>query len=102
MTYTLNKALLVSMAAVTLLLTSVVAYAHTGHTNEGAVLSCETKKRSQSCQYTGGHNDLYIGFCRYRYMTGDDLICVRTEPIRKADPDREEPESTHQHTDTKQ
>lgn len=99
--YTLKKTLFAIPATLIVLLSAGYAYAHAGPANEAAVTACEEKERSQSCEYTGGHNDLYIGFCRYRFMTGDELICVRTEPIRKVDPDKDESADDHEHGEAK-
>ena len=55
-------------------------YAHSIPLNTHAVKACESKARSASCQYEGGHNDLYIGTCQYM---SSNLLCVRNQPIKK-------------------
>ena len=78
-----NRAMLSFIAASTLLLSASTAYAHSGSLNKIAVDVCKQKQKSQSCQYEGGHNDLYIGTCQY--ISDTDLICVRNKPIQKID-----------------
>tara|TARA_R110001583_G_scaffold26533_8_gene95541 strand:- start:937 stop:1242 length:306 start_codon:yes stop_codon:yes gene_type:complete len=78
---TLNNSLFILIATLSLLTTSYVQ-AHSGPLNEIAIKVCDTKKRSQACQYEGGHNDLYIGSCQYMSTT---LMCVRSQPIQIID-----------------
>jgi len=73
----LKRALLTS---VTILFTIGYVQAHSGPLNEIALKACDTKSRSQSCQYNGGHQDLYIGTCQYM---AEALMCVRNQPIQK-------------------
>ncbi|MBH0017106.1 hypothetical protein QL995_14065 [Pseudoalteromonas sp. APC 3358] len=75
------KSLFVLLAP-SLLLLSGYAAAHSQPLNQIAVKACFEKQKSQSCQYQGGHNDLYIGSCQYM---ADDLMCVRNQPIQKVD-----------------
>jgi hypothetical protein len=56
------------------------AYAHSIPLNKIAVKACENKARSATCEYEGGHHDLYIGTCQHM---SSDLICVRNQPIKK-------------------
>ncbi|WP_435234807.1 hypothetical protein ACR30L_13695 [Psychromonas sp. PT13] len=48
-----------SSTTLSLLLVTSYAHAHSGHLNEKAVSVCENKVRSDTCQYEGGHHDLY-------------------------------------------
>lgn len=60
-------------------------YAHSLPLNIVAVEACEQKKKSQVCQYSGHHGDLYIGTCQL--VTQEKLICVRNKPIQKIEAD---------------
>lgn len=57
------------------------AYAHSQPLNDVAVKACQEKAKSQVCQYTGHHNDLYMGTCQL--ASEKKLICVRNKPIQK-------------------
>ena len=90
-----NRAMLSFIAASTLLLSASTAYAHSGSLNKIAVDVCKQKQKSQSCQYEGGHNDLYIGTCQL--MSETDLICVRNKPIQKIESANTDSEKAHKH-----
>jgi len=83
-----------SSTTLSLLLVTSYAHAHSGHLNEKAVSVCENKVRSDTCQYEGGHHDLYIGSCQYMSTT---LMCVRNQPIQQID--STETTSDHHHQD---
>jgi hypothetical protein len=70
------------------------AHAHSGPLSEIAVKACDTKVRSDACQYEGGHQDLYIGTCQYMSTS---LMCVRNQPIQLIDEKQSETEETHSH-----
>ncbi|MDO6682633.1 MULTISPECIES: hypothetical protein [unclassified Oceanobacter] len=61
------------------------AYAHSLPLNSMAIEACQAKEKSQDCQYSGHHNDLYIGTCQL--ATETKLICVRNKPIQKIEDD---------------
>ena len=61
------------------------ACAHALPLNSLAITACQTKEKSQACQYADHHNDLYLGTCQL--VTETQLICVRNKPIQKADKD---------------
>tara|TARA_R110002167_G_scaffold339500_1_gene547240 strand:+ start:6688 stop:7005 length:318 start_codon:yes stop_codon:yes gene_type:complete len=95
--YTLEKTLLVCLAAFALSLITGYSHAHSGPLNTAAVKVCDNKAKSQACQYEGGHNDLYIGSCQYMVTT---LMCVRNQPIKNIEPEKngaEEEHNTKQH-----
>lgn len=60
-----------------------VAYAHSTPLNSMAIAACEAKEKSQDCEYSGHHNDLYIGTCQL--ATETKLVCVRNKPIQKSE-----------------
>jgi len=45
---------------------------------------CEDCARSNSCEYTDNHENIYRGT---RQVMSDKLLCVRNQPIDKADTD---------------
>ncbi len=89
-------------SAITLLTTSVLCFlmgyanAHSGPLNELAIKACAIKEKSQMCRYEGGHNDLYIGTCQYM---ADQLMCVRNQPIKFIEQNKEKNKLKHEHTD---
>ena len=89
---TLERGLLGFLVGVSLLLTASYADAHSTPLNSVAVKVCDSKARSEACQYEGGHSDLYIGSCQYMSA---DLICVRNQPIQKIAPLKSESEEEH-------
>ena len=58
-----------------------IASAHASILNNEARLVCENSMRSDSCEYTNNHEDIYRGTCQ---MMSDKLLCVRNQPIEKA------------------
>ena len=87
----LNNSLFMLITSLSLLTTSYVQ-AHSGPLNEITIKVCDAKKRSQACQYEGGHNDLYIGSCQYMSTT---LMCVRNQPIQIIDDPKTHHEEVH-------
>ncbi|MEL0632589.1 hypothetical protein V6237_07400 [Pseudoalteromonas carrageenovora] len=89
----INKCCL-SLFGMALLVPSTFLNAHSGPLNAIAVKACANKVKSQSCRYEGGHNDLYIGSCQYM---ADDLMCVRSQPIKKINEEITSPANSHKH-----
>jgi hypothetical protein len=56
-------------------------WAHSAPLDTQALDVCKLKEKSQSCQYQGHHNDLYIGTCQL--VDDQNLTCVRNQPIIK-------------------
>lgn len=61
---------------------STTAIAHDGHTNDKPWLACDARQIGDSCAYKNSANDVYRGTCR---LMQEHLICVRNQPIEKAD-----------------
>lgn len=78
------RAWLLCSAASALLAAAGKAHAHSGHLDKAALEVCKERTRSQACEYTGHHDDLYIGTCQY--ISDRALTCVRNQPIRKTRP----------------
>jgi len=58
--------------------------AHASILNNDAWQVCENRTRSNSCEYTDNHENIYRGTCQ---VMSDKLLCVRNQPIEKADTD---------------
>lgn len=56
------------------------AIAHSFPLNKVAEDVCHDKNQSHVCEYSGHHNDLYIGTCQL--ITEEKLICVSNKPIQ--------------------
>jgi hypothetical protein len=63
-----------------------IASAHASIINNKAWQVCENHMKSDSCEYTDNHEDIYRGTCQ---LMSEKLLCVRNQPIEKADPDAE-------------
>ncbi|PWQ95700.1 hypothetical protein [Leucothrix arctica] len=74
---TLVKKLLV-LSAFTLLLPASYSYAHSGSTGNEPWKACTAKQKSQACEYTGAHDERYIGTCQSISL---HMMCVRNQPI---------------------
>ena len=72
----LIRSLLIALTS----LTGYKVHAHSLPLNKMAVKACQEKTRSQTCQYSGHHDDLYIGTCQF--ASEKKLICVRNKPIQ--------------------
>ena len=70
------------------------AHAHSAPLSKAATQACHEKEKSQACHYEGGHADLYIGTCQY--VSDENLICVRNQPIQKIDADEALSKEWHQ------
>ncbi len=77
-----------------LLLPASYSYAHSGSTTKAAWDACDNKSKSESCEYSGAHDDLYRGTCQ---SISQSMICVRNEPIitKKAVNGKEESTTAH-------
>lgn len=73
---------LLTVLSFTLFFITSYSHAHTASTNKAAWEVCENKVKSESCQYTGHHDDLYIGSCQ---VISKSMLCVRNQPIQKAE-----------------
>ncbi|MEP2650905.1 MAG: hypothetical protein ABJH06_02835 [Paraglaciecola sp.] len=93
------KALGILSVILCLLLYIGDANAHAGPLNKLAVDACFEKTKSKACRYEGGHNDVYIGTCQYM---GENLMCVRNQPIQPLDTSTKSTKPDHSHEDTQQ
>jgi hypothetical protein len=64
--------------------TPQTALAHSSVINNKAWQVCESSMRSDSCEYTDNHHDIYRGTCQ---VMSEKLLCVRNQPIVKSDPE---------------
>ncbi len=74
------------MLKLTLIALSVITpslKAHSIPLKKEALRVCVNKKKSQECQYTDHHKNLYIGTCQL--ISEEQLICVRTRPLQKSE-----------------
>jgi len=69
------------------LLLQTNAHAHSGSTTSAAWKVCNNKPKSEACEYKGFHGDRYIGTCQ---SMSAHMVCVRNQPIIKAEPEAEE------------
>ena len=76
--YTLVGKLLVVLSFALLLFTTN-SHAHSGSTTRAAWDACDSKAKSQSCEYKGFHDELYIGSCQ---SISAHMMCVRNQPIK--------------------
>ena len=72
--------------ALAMLLPVSYAQAHSGLTSGIAWEVCEDKPRSEACEYSNAHGDLYIGTCQ---SISSHMLCVRNKPIVKSKPKHE-------------
>lgn len=82
---------------ISFLMVTNYALAHAGSLNKVAVKACTAKQKSQTCEYVGDHNDLYIGSCQYM---ADNLLCVRNQPIQQIKQTTSSSNVQHTHKDT--
>ncbi|ASJ73021.1 hypothetical protein IMCC3135_14680 [Granulosicoccus antarcticus IMCC3135] len=61
-----------------------MVFAHSSIINNKAWEVCEKQVRSDSCEYTDNHEDIYRGTCQ---LMSEKLLCVRNQPIVKGNPD---------------
>ena len=61
-----------------LLLSTSYSHAHSGSTTKAAWDACDSKSKSQSCEYKGFHDGLYRGTCQ---SISANMMCVRNKPI---------------------
>ena len=63
-------------------------FAHSAIINNEAWLVCENQTRSDACEFTDNHDSIYRGTCQ---LMSEKLLCVRNQPIEKADSDAAHP-----------
>ena len=61
-----------------------LAFAHSSIINNKAWQVCENQAKSDACEYTDNHEDIYRGSCQ---LMSEKLLCVRNQPIVKGNPD---------------
>ncbi len=61
-----------------------LASAHSSVTNNKAWQVCENQAKSDACEYTDNHENIYRGTCQ---LMSEKLLCVRNHPIVKGNPD---------------
>ena len=71
------------LLALSISLFTASVWAHSAPLDTQALNACKQKEKSQSCQYQGHHDDLYIGTCQL--VDDKNLTCVRNQPIQKLD-----------------
>lgn len=54
------------------------AAAHSTIINNQAWQVCEARERSDACEYTDNHENIYRGTCQ---LMSEKLLCVRNQPI---------------------
>ncbi|MEP0177163.1 MAG: hypothetical protein ABJH28_07120 [Paraglaciecola sp.] len=62
-----------------------------------ALKACVIKEGLKRVDMKGGPNDLYIGTCQYM---GENLMCVRNQPIQPLDTSIKSTKPDHSHEDT--
>ena len=71
------------------------AEAHQGHFDTSAWDACDAHALSDACAWGDDTNHRYRGTCR---LIGDDLMCVRNQPIIEVDEAEQVPEhGEHEH-----
>lgn len=61
---------------------------HSASINKEPWLVCENQTRSDVCEFTDNHQNIYRGTCR---VMSEELMCVRNQPIEKAESDMTHP-----------
>ncbi len=57
-----------------------ISSAHSAIINNKAWEVCENHAKSDSCEYTDNHENIYRGTCQ---LMSEKLLCVRNQPIEK-------------------
>lgn len=72
-----------------------VAQAHRGHGDRAAWDACAGRSLDAPCAWQDAEHSRYIGTCR---SVADALVCVRNQPIERANPQTSHESSAHNHT----